>query len=417
MDKPEPMFDWNEAGERWERPAVRIQLNDQTLRDGLQASSVHSPSLERKLAILHLMDRLGVDTADLGLPGAGPHAAREVTRLAEEIRDARLTLRPNCAARPLQPDIAAILEISQKVGIPIEACVFIGSSPIRQYAEGWTVDLMQRHTEEAVSYAATSGLPVSCVTEDTVRAEPETLRLLFLAAIRSGAQRLCLSDTVGHATPAGTASLVRFAREVVRESGAEVGLDWHGHSDRGLGVANTLSAIRAGVSRAHGCALGLGERAGNTPLDQLLVNLRLLGWIENDLTALDEYCREVSAATGVPIPPGYPAVGRDAFRSGSGVHAAAVLKAVRDGRETIAQRAYCGVPAALVGRRSEIEVGPLSGAGNAVWWLQSRGLEPSPERAQALLQRARSVDRVLTETEIRAVLDSLDETREPRARP
>lgn len=413
MDEQQPMYDWNEAGARWAKPPFRIQLDDQTLRDGLQAPAVRSPSIERKLAILHLMDRLGVDTADLGLPGAGPHAVRDVTRLAAEIRDARLALRPNCAARPLRQDITAIREISQQVGLPIETCVFIGSSPVRQYAEGWTVDRMQRQTEDAVSCAVAGGLPVTCVTEDTVRAQPDTLRRLFLAAIRSGARRLCLSDTVGHATPAGAASLVRFAREVVRESGADVGLDWHGHSDRGLGVANALSAIRAGASRAHGCALGLGERAGNTPLDQLLVNLRLLGWIENDLTALDEYCREVSEATGVPIPPGYPAVGRDAFRSGSGVHAAATLKAAREGHETIAERAYCGVPAALVGRRQEIEIGPLSGTDSAVWWLRSRGLHPTPERARALLQRARSLDRVLSETEIRAVLDSLDETREP----
>jgi 2-isopropylmalate synthase len=413
MDEPKPMYDWNEAGERWERPAFRIQFDDETLRDGLQAPSARSPSVERKLAILHLMDRLGLDTADLGLPGAGPHAVRDVTQLAGEIRDARLAVRANCAARPLRQDLTSILEISQKVGLPIEACIFIGSSPVRQYAEGWTVDLMQRHTEDAVSFAVSSGLPVTCVTEDAVRAQPDTLRRLILAAIHSGARRLCLSDTVGHATPAGAASLVRFARAVVRESGAEAGLDWHGRSDRGLAVANALSAIRAGASRLHGCALGLGERAGSTPLDQVLVNLRLLGWIDNDLTALDEYCREVSAATGVPIPPGYPAVGRDAFRSGSGVHAAAIVKAVREGQETIADRAYSGVPAALVGRRPEIEIGPLSGASSATWWLQSRGLEPTPERARALVQRARSVDRVLTETEIRAVLDSLDETREP----
>jgi 2-isopropylmalate synthase len=413
MDERDPIHDWNEAGERWEKPPFRIQIDDETLRDGLQAPSVRCPSIERKLAILHLMDRLGIDSADLGLPGAGPHAVRDVTRLAEEIRDARLAIRPNCAARTLRQDITPVLEISQKVGMPIEVCAFIGSSPVRQYAEGWTVDLMQRHTEDAVSYAVANGLPVTYVTEDTVRTEPDTLRRLFLAAIRSGAQRLCLCDTVGHATPTGAANLVRFAREVVRESGAEVGLDWHGHSDRGLGVMNTLSAIRAGASRAHACALGLGERAGNTPMDQLLVNLRLLGWIDNDLSALDEYCREVGAATGVAIPPGYPAVGRDAFRTGSGVHAAAILKARREGLGSIAERAYSGVPAGLVGRRPEIEIGPLSGAGNAVWWLQDRDLDPTPERARALIQRARSVDRVLTEAEIHAVLDSLDETREP----
>jgi 2-isopropylmalate synthase len=297
------------------------------------------------------------------------------------------------------------------VGLPIEVCAFIGSSPIRQYAEGWTLDVMRRHTEEAVSFAVGHGLPVTYVTEDTVRAHPETLKELLLAAIRSGAQRLCLCDTAGHATPTGVANLVRFAREVVRQSGADVGLDWHGHSDRGLAVVNTLYAIRAGASRAHGCAIGLGERVGNTPLDQLLVNLRLLGWIENDLTVLDRYCRRVSETTGVAIPPNYPAVGRDAFRTGTGAHANAVLKALRKGEDWLADRVFSGVPASLVGRRQEVEIGPVSGISNAVWWLDTHGIEPTPERTHALLQRARGMDRVLSETEIRDTLASLDETR------
>ncbi len=405
------IYDWNEAGERWERPAYRVQLGDETLRDGLQTPSVRSPALEEKIEILHLMDRLGIDTADLGLPGAGPNAVRDVTLLAREIRDARLAIRANCAARPLRRDIAPIVQISQEVGVPIEVCAFVGSSPIRQYAEGWTLEVMRRHTEEAVSFAVGQGLRVTYVTEDTARARPDTLRELLLAAIGSGAQRLCLCDTAGHAIPTGVANLVRFAREIVRESGAEVGLDWHGHSDRGLAVSNALSAIRAGASRAHGCALGLGERVGNTPLDQLMLNLRLLGWIENDLTALDLYCHRVSEATGVAIPPNYPGVGRDAFRTGTGAHANAVLKAFRAGEHWLADRVYSGVPASLVGRHQEVEIGPVSGVSNAVWWLESHGLEATPERTQALFQRARSVDHVLSETEIRDTLASLDETR------
>src|SRR4029450_1983296 len=136
-----------------------------------------------------------------------------------------------CASRALRQDITPIIEISQKAGIPIEVCTFIGSSPIRQYAENWTLETMLKHTEEAVTYAVANGLPVMYVTEDTVRARPEQLRQLFLAAIRCGARRLGLCDTVGHATPTGAANLVRFALEVVNESGADVGLDWHGHSD------------------------------------------------------------------------------------------------------------------------------------------------------------------------------------------
>jgi 2-isopropylmalate synthase len=406
------IYDWNEAGERWEKPAFRIQLDDETLRDGLQSPSVRTPVIEEKLEILHLMERLGIDTADIGLPGAGKHVVKDVERLAVEIRDAKLKITANCAARTLRADITPVIEISQKVGIPIEVCAFIGSSPIRQFAESWTLDTMLEHTEDAVSYAVSHGLPVMYVTEDTVRAQPATLRRLFLAAIRCGAKRLCLCDTVGHATPAGAANLVRFALEVVRESGAtDIGLDWHGHCDRGLAVINTLAAIRAGASRVHGCAIGIGERVGNTPMDQLLVNLELLGWIDNDLVALPEYCERVSQSTGVPVPPNYPVVGRDAFRTGTGVHAAAVIKAQKKGEDWLADRVYSGVPASLVGRRQEIEVGPMSGESNVKYWLETRSIEPTPERVQAIFQRAKSVNRVLTDAEIRAVLHALNETR------
>ena len=407
MEDRDLIYDWNDAGERWEKPPFRIQFDDETLRDGLQSPSVKSPPIEDKVAILHLMDRLGIDTADIGLPGAGPHVVRDVTRLAQEIVDQKLKIRANCAARTLKQDITPVIEVSQKTGLPIEVCTFIGSSPIRQYAEDWTLDQMLRHTDEAVSYAVSSGLSVMYVTEDTVRARPEQLRQLFLTAIRCGAKRLCLCDTVGHATPTGAANLVHFAAEVVKESGAEIGLDWHGHSDRGLAVVNTIAAIRAGASRVHGCAIGIGERVGNTPMDQLLVNLRLLGWIDNDLTALTEYCERVSRTTDVPIPPNYPVVGRDAFRTGTGVHAAAVIKAYKKGQDWLADRIYSGVPAGWVGRRQEIEVGPMSGESNVVFWLQSRDIEPTPERVKAVFERAKSVDRVLTDAEIQSTLETV----------
>ena len=404
MEERDLIHDWNESGERWDKPPFRIQFDDETLRDGLQSPSVRSPAIEEKIRVLHLMERLGIDTADIGLPGAGPHVVADVRRLAREIAANRMKIHANCAARTLRQDVTPVIEISQEVGIPIEVCTFIGSSPIRQYAEGWTVDTMLRHTEEAVAYAVAHGLPVMYVTEDTVRARPDTLRRLFLTAIRAGASRLCLRDTVGHATPTGAANLVRFARQVVLESGAEVELDWHGHSDRGLAVINTIAAIRAGATRVHACAIGIGERVGNTPMDQLLVNLRLMGWIENDLTGLPEYCERVSHTTGVPIPPNYPVVGRDAFRTGTGVHAAAVIKAFRKGEDWLADRVYSGVPAGLVGRRQEIEVGPMSGESNVVHWLERRGIEATPDRVRVVFERAKSVDRILSDAEILAAL-------------
>ena len=410
MNERDLIYDWNDAGERWEKPPFRVQFDDETLRDGLQSPSVRSPVIEDKLAVLHLMDRLGIDTADIGLPGAGPHVVRDVMRLAQEIAKHKLKIQANCAARTLKQDITPVVEISQQTGIPIEVCTFIGSSPIRQYAENWTLEQMLRHTDDAVSYAVANGLPVMYVTEDTVRARPEQLRQLFLTAIRCGAKRLCLCDTVGHATPTGAANLVRFAAEVVSESGAEIGLDWHGHSDRGLAVVNTIAAIRAGATRVHGCAIGIGERVGNTPMDQLLVNLKLLGWIDNDLTALREYCELVSRTTDVPIPVNYPVVGRDAFRTGTGVHAAAVIKAHKKGQDWLADRVYSGVPAGWVGRRQEIEIGPMSGESNVIFWLESRGIEPTPERVKAVFGRAKSVDRVLTDTEIQSALGTVSGT-------
>ncbi len=405
------IHDWNEAGERWEKPAFEIQFDDETLRDGLQSPSVRTPTIEQKIEILHLMDRLGIHTADIGLPGAGPHVVRDVTRLAEEMVSAKLKVQANCAARTMIRDIEPVVDVVQRTGRPIEVCTFIGSSPIRQYAENWTEDMMLAHTREAITFAVKEGLTVMYVTEDTVRARPDTLRRLFLTAIECGAKRLCLCDTVGHATPTGAANLVRFAQQVVHESGAEIGLDWHGHSDRGLAVANTIAAIRAGATRVHGCAIGIGERVGNTPMDQLLVNLQLMGWIDHDLTALTDYCRKTSEGTGVPIPVNYPVVGDDAFRTGTGVHAAAVIKAFRKGDRWLADRVYSGVPAEMVGRHQEIEVGPMSGESNVVFWLESRDIPATPERIQAVFQRAKSVDRVLRDDEIRTVLASLDATK------
>jgi isopropylmalate/homocitrate/citramalate synthase len=396
------IHDWNGVTSR---PAHPIQLNDETLRDGLQSPSVRTPAIEEKLRILHLIDRLGIDTADLGLPGAGPHVVRDVERLAHEIAAARLTVRANCAARTMIADIRPIAEITQRTGVPIECCAFIGSSPVRQYAEGWALDRLLALTEEAVGFAVAEGLAVMYVTEDTTRADPETLRQLYSTAIRAGASRVCISDTVGHATPAGAAAVTRFVGEVVRDCGGAVGIDWHGHRDRDLAVMNSIAAIDAGASRVHGCAIGIGERVGNTPMDALLVNLVLMGYLERDLSALVEYCEYTAAVTGVAIPPNYAIVGRDAFRSATGVHAAAVIKAFRKGDAALADAVYSGVPASLVGRVQEIEVGPMSGRSNVVFWLETRRLAVSDAVVERIFACAKASATVLREDEILALLD------------
>ena len=397
------IYDWNRQPDA-PRPS-EVLLNDETLRDGLQSPSVKSPSIDQKLRILHLMERLGMDTADIGLPGAGPHVAADVERLAREIRDQKLKIQANCAARTVIADIRPIAEISQRVGIPIECCAFIGSSPLRQYAEGWTLDQLLRLSEDAITFAVKENLPVMYVTEDTTRTSPDNLRALYASAIRAGAARVCIADTVGHSTPFGSAAVVRFVKQVVEDCGGGVGIDWHGHRDRDFAIANTIAALDAGATRLHGAAIGIGERVGNTPMDTLVLNLVLMGYIERDLSALCEYCEAVSEATGVPIPPNYPVAGRDAFRTATGVHAAAVIKAFRKNDQALVDAVYSGVPASLVRREQQIDVGPMSGKSNVVFWLERHGYTPSDELVERVFARAKKSNAVLTAEEIRAEVE------------
>jgi 2-isopropylmalate synthase len=400
---PHPLtYDWNHdaAG-----PRPVAMLDDETLRDGLQSPSVRSPTVDEKIDILQRMDALGIDTADIGLPGAGQKVAEDVERLARTVAEGRLRIKVNCAARTKTEDIKPIADIQQRTGVPVECCTFIGSSPIRQFTEGWTLDYLERITEEALTFAAKEGLAVMYVTEDTTRADPESLRRLFTTAIRAGASRLCIADTVGHSTPNGARALVSYVKSLIAELGVDVGIDWHGHRDRGFGVASSIAALEAGATRLHGAALGIGERCGNTPLDLLLVNLVMMGYRDDDLATLPAYCEAVSKATDVPIPANYPVVGADAFRTATGVHAAAVVKAFRKGDRTLMDAVYAAVPASLVGRVQEIEVGPMSGKSNVVFWLESRGLPATDEIVDRIYAAAKASNRMLTHEQIEKLLE------------
>ncbi|HEY9287002.1 MAG TPA: LeuA family protein [Candidatus Dormibacteraeota bacterium] len=403
-DESQLIYDWNTV-ETVDKPAGPVAIHDETLRDGIQGPSVRDPDIEHKLRFLHLADELGVGSIDLGLPGAGPRAVADVTRLAEEIRDQRLRIKALCAARTLEVDIRPVVEISQKVGLPIEVAAFIGSSPIRQYAEGWTTEQMVETTRSAVRFARQNNLPVMYVTEDTTRAQPETLRQLFGTAIDEDAARVAVCDTVGYSTPDGARAVVGFVRRMLDELKPDVGLDWHGHSDRGFGLINAIVAAVAGADRIHGCALGLGERVGNTHLDLLLVNFRLLGWIDTDLSKLREMGEVIAEGTGMAIPANYPVLGKDAFRTATGVHAAAVIKAKRKGDDWLANRVYSGVPADLFGCEQVIEIGPMSGESNVVFWLEQHGVKPRPEVVKRIFEEAKRRKGLLSETEILGMVD------------
>jgi isopropylmalate/homocitrate/citramalate synthase len=404
MKSSELIYDWNQKQppELWLRGPVL--LNDETLRDGLQSPSVRDPSIDEKIEILHLMAALGIHSLDLGLPGAGPRAVEHVEALAREIVARRFTIRANCAARTHENDIRPIAEIVQHTGLDIEAATFLGSSPLRRYTENWTDDFLLKTTEKAVKYAVSLGMNVMYVTEDTTRCDPQMVKRLYSTAISFGARAIVVCDTAGHATPMGAFALVQFVmEEVVKPSGENIRVDWHGHCDRGLAVANSMAALMAGADCVHACALGIGERVGNTQMDQMLVNLKLMGvapWANQDLTKLKQYCQAVSQATGVPIPPNYPVVGEDAFRTATGVHAAAVIKAYKKNDVELANAVYSGVPSHVFGLEQVIDIGPMSGKSNVLFWLERRGVSATEEVVDRIYRRAKGSDHTLSEEEI-----------------
>jgi 2-isopropylmalate synthase len=401
MPLNEWIYDWNAASPPLIAPGTKILLDDETLRDGLQNPSVHDPSIAEKIKILHLMESLGIDSVNIGLPGAGPRAYEHTEALAREIATNRMRIKPNCAARTHENDIRPIVEISQRAGIPIEAATFLGSSPIRRLVEDWTVDHLVRTTENAVKFAVDHGLPCMYVTEDTIRTDPETVKRLYSTAIRAGAKAAVLCDTVGHATPQGAYNLVQFViREVVQPSGEKIRVDWHGHNDRGLAVANSLWALAAGAHQVHAAANSLGERVGNTAMELMLVNLALMGLIDRDLSRLKEYCETVAAATHTTIPPNYPVVGHDAFRTATGVHAAALIKAFKKGDLALANSVYSGVPSHLFGLDQIIEIGPMSGKSNVLFWLERHQIPADEALVTRIFDAAKQSARVLTDDEI-----------------
>src|SRR6267154_96240 len=404
MQQSDWIYDWNLASAPLIPTGTKVLLNDETLRDGLQNPSVHDPGIDEKIRVLHLMESLGIESVNIGLPGAGARALEHVEALAREIATNRMKIRPNCAARTLETDILPIVEISQRVGIAIEAATFLGSSPIRRLVEDWTVDHPERTTEKAVKFAVDHNLPSMYVTEDTIRTDADTVKRLYSTAIRSGARAVVLCDTVGHATPQGAYNLIKFAiDEVVKPSGEKIRVDWHGHNDRGLAIANSLWAVAAGAHCVHAAANSLGERVGNTRMELMLVNLRLMGLLNQDLSRLKEYCEKVAKATRTTIPPNYPVIGRDAFRTATGVHAAAIIKAYHKQDAALADSVYSGVPSHLFGLDQIIEIGPMSGKSNILFWLERHGIPADDALVTRIFDAAKQSPRVLTESEVQAL--------------
>lgn len=402
------IYDWNEVARKGRIIPRTVEFLDETLRDGLQNPSVTDPKIESKLRLLHLMDKIGIDEADIGLPGSSQRAFDDCLRMCQEITSSGLKIKVSCAGRTVVSDITPMIELSQRAGIPIDVYAFVGSSPIRALAEDWDLDLIKKRSAEAIDVAAKAGLTVAYVTEDTTRSRPEVLAELFKLAVDHGASRLCLCDTVGHSTPDGTRNLIQFTRSVIAGMGANnVSIDWHGHNDRGLGLVNAIYALEWGADRVHGTALGIGERVGNAQMELILLNLKLLGLLEDqDLSYLLEYCQVAAEAVGWDVPINYPLVGRDAFRTATGVHAAAIIKAQAKGDAWLADRIYSGVPAGMFGRHQEICIGYMSGASNVAYWLRTRNIEPNEKLVKAILAKAKQSDHILHDEEVMAIVNA-----------
>ena len=408
MDERSLIYDWNTIDYEFNRNPSNhphgVWFDDETLRDGLQSPSARNPSIAEKIELLSYMEKLGIQKVDLGLPGAGPFHLEHIDALISHIIANDYQIKPGAAVRTLMNDIEPLVELQNKHGIPIQASAFLGTSPIRQYTEGWTMDKLISTMEKAVSYAVENDVPVMFVTEDTTRSNPDDVKKIYQRAMELGVRRLCVCDTCGHVTPNGVKKLLNFIdEEVIKDGGyhrRDVEVNWHGHQDRGLGVANNIAAVEAGADVLHGTALGVGERAGNAPLDQTLVNLKLMGIIDNDLTHLDEYTKLANKYIEVPLPRNYPVFGEDAFETGTGVHASAVIKAMRKGDNWLADRVYSGVPAGDFGLKQVIRIGHMAGRSNIIWWLEQNGYEVTDELVAHLFEIAKSQRRNMEDSEV-----------------
>jgi 2-isopropylmalate synthase len=404
---PDIWFNWNNL--RIEAPLQKLPYSgtifDETLRDGLQAPYVHAITPEQKLSIVDHMVRCGVRSADLGFPGSGPAAQRECAKIAKYIVANGYPLQQAYAGRTHPADIHAICEIAQEAGVGVDAYIFIGVSPIRQYVEDWNIALIQSNIRKSVAECEREGVEFVLVLEDTVRCTPEVLERVYDVAIDTGVRRVTLCDTVGAALPSGTASLIHWSNYYFSYHGHPVTFEWHGHNDRGLALINSLTALALGCDRVHGTILGVGERAGNAALDQLMINTHLDRHGRYDLTALRDYCEHAASALGVSIPQNYPAMGRDVFKTSAGVHASAIMKAHEKGNTSVKDAIYSSVPASLLGRGQEVLIDASSGANNVKYWLTINGYrKDNADAIKKVLIMAKAGHGPLSDDQIRRII-------------
>lgn len=404
MDKKNIVYDWNHLPTN-SRPnsigrKANVEVNDETLRDGLQATYVKHPRLEEKIILLDSMERVGINSANIGFPISGSEQFNDVVALAAHVKKNKYKISLECGGRLHKKDVQAIIEASQRAGLGLDAGLFIASSHIRHMVEAWSLPMMKKMIKEGVGLAVKNGLRVMFVTEDTTRAHPKTLDYLYNSAIDAGAVRLCLSDTVGHATPIGTSNLLTFIKRNIIKKNKHILLDWHGHNDRGLALANTYAAITHGINRVQATALGVGERAGNISMEELVFNLSMDNIGQWNLKELKKYAKIASRILKFKLPANYPIIGKDVFKTATGVHAAAILKSIQINNHTLAGVVYSAIDPIKVDRNFHILIGPMSGKANVIYHLTKHNIPFNARLVDAILKLAKSERRIVKNREI-----------------
>lgn len=380
-------------------------LVDTTLRDGIQAPGIEQPSLEQKLAIIDFDARIGIEVVDVCLPGIGGSCYKEGVECARYIAKNHPHMEIVVLARTTQSDVDATLRFSEEAGVPLSVVLFRGSSDLRLLAEGWDeqqiIDDMYDYTRLLVS----GGQKVVCSTEDTTRTRPDFLEKIFLAGKDGGAKEFCIADTVGYTDPFSVENQSRWVREKL--GSACLGLHFHGHNDIGMAVANSLAALKGGADKIHVTWRGVGERAGNTPLEAFLGVLYTFGIEKYDLSMLVGGSQMVSEIFNRPIPVDSPLIGDAVYTTSTGIHAAGIHKAEQRGQKYLADIVYSAVPPSILGRKHTINIGPLSGRHNVERVLEKLEIPVTEKLVKALLKAAKLLNRDLSSKEIGTIITQI----------
>ncbi len=346
-----------------------VRIEDDSLRDGLQGAFVRKPAIAEKKELLNLSSAVGTQVVMLGFPASSQMEFESCQQLLEHIVLEALPITPRLLARASIQDLEPIVALNRQSPIEVWADFFIGSSPLRRYIENWDSDRMIQMIQTSGHFLREQGTRFGISIEDATRTPPDELRQIIETALSVGAEILTLCDTVGEATPTGTTRLVNFVRTLVANSEQNAEIWWHGHNDRGLSLANAIAAAEASADGISGTFLGLGERTGNTPLEQFILYLHSHGSQQFKLSQLVPYCKRLAKLTSTNIPIHAPLIGKQAFATCTGTHAAAIIKARALGSQ-FEDLVFSSVPANLLGQRQTLLVGPTSGRANAQFALQ-----------------------------------------------